>query len=288
MQTNKYSIGLSLLELLLATLLATMLLSLLIVSYDRQREYYRLLAAMIEVQEQATAAIGLLRRIVVHAGLSGCQHLSTDPVLQGNTQLGKLYDNDSLHIYANSAQYADVLSITGGSNVRVNESVRFKAGQRVLLSDCQHGQHAMIRGVHRQGDIQVVSLDHQLQLPYGVEAQLSHYQHTVFSVQKTSDNNYALYSKKNYSPKQALVAGIDALVIRYGVLSEQSLSFYSAHQILDWSAVRMLRVGLLVTSSQVVNSRKEKRLCLFDRCWIDKEKHWREVWYADMVLSNVS
>ncbi len=284
--------ALSLIEVLLGLGLTTALLTGILCLYLHAQTHARWVSAMLDTQDQASNATALLSDAVAHAGLGGCQHPPWLTPLESRTDRHLTPVSDRLTVRSAAAAYAGVLAITERRCLRLDNNADFAPQQSVILSDCRHAQRLMIATVQQQSAAQTLCFTQDFLLPYSTEAQVSRYQQRVFFVRDTGrvnasgDKITGLYLQDNAAAAQEVVSGVSAFVIRYGVLDAGALHFYPANAISDWARVRLLRVGLLLTSEQRVLTRLPQQLCLFDVCWLDQDKRWRSLWYADMALRN--
>lgn len=260
----KQSIGLTLIELMLALLIELSLFGVIISIYLMSQQSARLQSALTEIQENALLATSIITKDVKKAGYIGCARLTSHFVLpyanyslEPQTRLRG--DAHSVTLAFASFPSASLLQPIHGTSLIVSESPLFKPNDIAILSDCKHAEIVNVISAYQRQAKQYVQLS-MLHYAYDATAELSPFIINHYYVEKTNRNNqaglpiYALMKEDINHRKTELISGLSKLSLRYSVNDNAGLRELPASEIVDWSSVDGIQVVFELMSFPLTKS----------------------------------
>lgn len=216
--------GFSLIEMMVALLLSLLSLSALLEMYATSQRNLLLQSQMQAVSENAQAASYLIMTEIHRAGYIGCARLTPDFPMHGVgpfnlTPTNKLIAESNRFTvkYAATPEAELVRPMSDDLNLTVNETVRFTAGDWVVISDCQHAEIFRVQQAASNHHQQYLVASAPLQNQYDQHARISHFVSQTYYIAKTGriDRHhqpiYALFSESGDGSKWERVAGVQAM-----------------------------------------------------------------------------
>lgn len=277
-------IGMSLLELMISMTLGAFVIATLIELSLIAKRTYAANQALAHLQEDARFITLRINEDIYHAGYIGCLrlsevipekatalHFSADTrlvVFHNGTStasypfplLGKPAkpDSDVLIVQQQNPQAVAVI-LARHQEIQLTQAADFKAGDTILISDCNHAEIAHISRVWGANLFLSADLAHE----YEIGAQVGELSSWVYYIAATGRKNesnkpiYALYRRDlsgSATQPSEWVDNVDAMRIQLGVRqkSNSPISFYDANNVPDWRHVVLVQLEFLLSSEENV------------------------------------
>lgn len=106
---------------------------------------------------------------------------------------------------------------------------------------------------------------------------------------KAGDKIRALYAYDAASPHhhQELLEGIEAMQIQYGIPNNYRINFYQADQVPDWQKVRLIKIALLLASTEAVCDKPQVYYYL-GKNNLAPDRRLRKEWLIFTCLRNIA
>lgn len=229
---NKKNSGITLIELMISIMLSVSLLSLLLEIYVSYQRNYMLQKNLSIIQHNAKTITDLFRSEIHKAGNIGCAQLAADfPMTQYPPYL--LSANDKL-VAGKSELTVKYMAFPGVvllddmrnlSTLRVNMSIRYHAGDVMIVSSCFRAEIFVIDDVYIEKGMQIIKATHSLHHLYEQNAEVGLLEVNKFFIAKSRHGGKlmrSLYFEDIKHRKTELVEGVGNLLV------EPSIDIYSA------------------------------------------------------------
>jgi len=254
MHKKKNSTGLTLLELLVALTLSLCIVAMLISIYVASQKNLFMHEAVLTIADNARISNEFLSRDIRVAGLYGCVTLSAQPnSLEGTSR--SLTLRHASQLSGSVLQYKE-------SQIVVSTKPRFQPQDKIIISDCRHGEIMLIQAVTQNKNYQILSLASPLKNHYDDSVEVSVFEEKTYLLENTrrvdrrGKKIKALYVKNTKHHRTELVEGVDDMQISYDVVVDKQLVSLSADAVTDWNAVRGVKIQFLFSAINGVNLHK--------------------------------
>jgi Tfp pilus assembly protein PilW len=224
--------GLSLTELLLASAIGLMLTSLMLKLFRDQVDHFKFIQASDQTLYELQYTVSHIEKAVQMAGFAGCAHMN-DQNLQLTNHVGWLkLEQRPLMVYPANAMLAahkempvapntsvirvqraselggQLLAMPAVDQLIVNDDVRFKKGQVIVVSNCSRMDIVSVQRVvsYQAGQYQRLYLSYPLSVNYASGSFVSNMRDDVYYVSNTK-GYYALYQRDIYQVDHELSRG---------------------------------------------------------------------------------
>lgn len=304
-QKPKLSIqsGFSMLEILISLVLGMTLTLIITYSYIATRRVYQVNVNMIHLQNAAYLAEQILTHEIRTTGFCGCAKLTPGFIVQHPAAIDMTPD-DSLQGYASNQLPPELKSIANvvvaGTDIIVikkmsdallplsvvSKHALYTINELIMIADCNKAK------------IFYYTADKKKQLrgmqnDFSVLAQVAPLEKMVFYISDTGRKTisghplYALYRKNLWGfdhEQTEIVEGVENMQIRYGIKSlDNHLNYISATQITDWSAIKTVKIDLLLTSMTDINYTQQPYLFMGEKL-ISPDQRLRKEWVIIIAL----
>lgn len=294
--------GFSLVELLITMALGLLLSVGLIDLYISNQKTYHLTQTLARMQEDARAAMQIMRRDIRMAGYVGCGRLD-EIVLHSVDEINKtrlvgwhdgrstssmrlpmtqqnLKPNSDMLLLQSAEPNTVAVTSTSNDKIQFAKKPDFETGDSLLISDCH------------KADIFRFNQPHFLE-PY-TAAEVSRWQKIIYYLAETERNNknakpiYALYRRDLNGPATAqseLIGGVEDLQVQYGEATSAGsyIRYVDAEHVQDWQAVRSVKIALLLVSDAAVHHTPQTYVLLGKTYQAADKRHYG-VWQTTVML----
>ncbi len=259
MLKRKNSIGLTLIELILALTLSLFLISLSIEIYLLAEKSQRAQAALISLQENQQILSQILRQHIRMAGFSGCGRFSSDfPFYNHLPQYISL--NNKIAIYPHTDIKTNTDGITlwhagihhaklsknmqGYATLYVTANPIFAVGDNLIISDCKSVDLFKVKRViiFHDGTQQIIAKTPLSKL-YAQNAEISEFEWESYFVGDTGRLDlheqpvYAVFMETQDGQKTELIEGVESMQIELASLEHDTLVIHKMGDVSDAAAV---------------------------------------------------
>lgn len=172
--------GVTLIEMMIAVMLSFIVSSIAWAIYFSTVKAYRFQQSLSAIEQQATTAASLLHYDIGLAGYIGCARLTSDfPIIthtnESITNDNKLMVTESSVTVRHAAFPAATLSESNADKVSFQADLgqRFKEGQILVISDCQHAEIVKAVSISRHDPYQTIEIETPLRYSYKSGAEIS-------------------------------------------------------------------------------------------------------------------
>lgn len=248
--------GLTLVEMMVAMTIGMILLGGVITVLTSSKVTYRVNEAMARMQENARFAFQLLSRDLRMAGYWGCGGVVPQGVDQPLEGLDAVTDTFVIRGVDGNGVVVDSHSTTD-MNFKVSAGAGFKAGQTVLVSNCQSAAILQVTGVITASGKDVISYALVKNNPKGdfafANGEAIRINTREYYIGAGKSGVPAFFQKIVQIPPQSfeLVEGIEDMQIQYGEDTNEDRGadvYRKANEVANWEAVVSVRIDLLVQS----------------------------------------
>lgn len=209
----KFQIGHSVLELLISLCLASLLLTMLIHLYLTSKWQYNQTVIQISQGMERQWLIELLTEHIRRSGFSPCLPIDELDLRDGQGRIVKgLANDDGLYINRMSDIFADVLAVISTRQIRVSALVGLQRGSPVLISNCEHGEIARIRGIKRVGLVYELTLENPLHFNYTLPTYIGAWLAEHWFIKTNAQGKHSIYYQINHP--EELIANIQNMVVQ--------------------------------------------------------------------------
>lgn len=250
---RKNSIGMTLIELLLALSLSLFLITLIFEIYLIAENNQRTQSDLISLQESEQILSQILQRHIHMAGYIGCAKLTDDfPFynhLSENIGVNNIIEffqlseknSDGIKIWRASTSSAMLTKpMRGYGTLYVTKSLHFFPGERIIISDCKTAELVRIKQVSSLSDgTQKIIMSTPLKKLFTPPAEVREFIRETYFLNETERFGpkqqpiYALFSKVNDEPKTEIVEGIESMQIELNQIENGSLKIKKISEIPD-------------------------------------------------------
>ncbi len=233
---GKYSIGYTLIELMVAFTLSFLIISMVVEIYLIANKNQQMQITLIALKDNEQMTNQILTSAIRRAGYALCTKLSDDFPFYNHSTLTFDFKNtiqpfytpemkpgtDGITVWNANHKYATVAkNMRGHATLYANRLVTFSADDLVMISDCKTIEIFQIKHVSIVNGLQKIIPASPLQQLYQVNAELSKLQIISYFVAKTNRFDgrhrpvYALFEKNLAGMNSELVEGVDDMQIEY-------------------------------------------------------------------------
>lgn len=250
--------GISLVEQLFALTLSCLILSGVITIYLATDHQYHIQNGILSIQENSRVILPFVSRQLQTAGHIGCAKLNNQVSINSSTSFTLSLQNriesyqdtdrkessDGFTIrYKNINSAMLINDMTDFSTLQISTESSLKAGDILMISDCQHADIFQAMQSIKQKGSSIILTKKPLQHRYKKNAEISLFEVNHFYIAKTSRSNardqpvYALFMKNIKQEKLELAEGVDDMQINYAILKNNHVEERRPGRIDDWSEV---------------------------------------------------
>lgn len=207
----------TLIELLSALLLASIVMSIAWSAYLGVTRQYQSQSDIRQFEYRVISAASLLKIEIERAGYLGCPRLEdgfpmmTEEHIQFSTDNKLTGTTDQVTVRHAAFPPASVLEITEDqTRLKTDIGQRFKAGQVVIIVDCQHAEIKRIANIERADPYQYISFAKPLASSFDAGAEIS-----PLKINRYYIANHALFVQEISGRNAMLIEGIEAMILSY-------------------------------------------------------------------------
>ncbi len=253
-KTN-HSVGMTLIELMLALMLSTFIISALFEIYVMAEKNRLMQKNAITLQENAYVITQLLKEYVRRIAYTGCGKLTPSFPFKNNLRREVSLKNkitpylnvdvkpgtDAIQLQYFSMHQASLIKATEELTVLyATHHLHLAAGDEAVISDCRHAETFRVKQVVlEKGGIQKIISEQPLTQFYEKNSAINKLEQDTFLV-STTHSKSGFFMKNNPGEKIELVADVEGMRVRYTVLEDQQLVDYPLKALRDATAVKSL------------------------------------------------
>lgn len=268
MYNRKSSIGMTLIEMMLALMLSLFVISALVEIYYVTENNYAAQSALLQLQQNARIANEILSSKVRMAGFMGCAHLTSKFPLINHTQINLSQRNKIAYFQAAEMKPGtdgfaiwQAKSISGlltnnmsdYSTIPISKEIPVSAGDVLFISDCKTTELFTVKASQNKNGEQIVSTSTPLNKLYAQSAEIIPLEMEAYFIADTGRLNenhqpiYALYRKGLDQQKIELAEGVDQMQIDYVLVDGKKTATHHWNSTVD--SENMLALSLQLTLS---------------------------------------
>lgn len=266
---RSHYVGITLIELMISLTISFLILTLLTTLYITSQQNLSLQIAINTIQENAQAALNLMRNDIHNAGLIGCARLTSDfPLINHTNIIFNTNNRISGTNHSITIRHAGLMSnnLIQAMNDDISLYIsnnHYKMGDVVILSDCQSAEIFQITKIESTNNHSAkIIFSTPLARRFDQTAELRLLEINTYAIHPTSRTNTvgklisALYLQNIKNRNNELIEGIDALEMKYTIIHAGAIMTVNADQISDWSALIGVHIALTVSAANFLPLKK--------------------------------
>lgn len=255
-QSKTTSLGLSLVEIMVALILGLLILhfiGLFLVNIFTTEQHKKMIH---DIQENATKAIGILKSEISKAGYIGCMRLSNHfPLLNNGNHSLNLYNRLSGSRNTITVSYVNftgtiLLTPMRDRHTLIVSKTGLSNRDIFVIADCLHAEIFQVKQIVRAGNKLILRTDKSLQNSYHPYAEIGTLVKNEFFTAKTKRTRngrpiYALFMRDIHHRKTELVEQIEQLNLQYMINQAGLLKEEEGDHVADWRKVLGVSIKLI-------------------------------------------